>query len=184
VTTQTLCSHNTQRTPHHQYCAQLKTVRISQTLFSAAVRTPHHSAPPTCHLHALRARPQIQHVTRTSAQSRPRPPTHPRRRLRLSLLAPLSKQGVRQSPWPTAGAQTHTNTHRQAGAHHRGPQPMARTRTHASCPPTHPLTHVPTHPRTVRAPPTDTCAHVRFLIRVPTLSRLGYLLFMSWCSVV
>jgi hypothetical protein len=156
VTTQTLCSHNTQRTPHHQYCAQLKTVRISQTLFSAAVRTPHHSAPPTCHLHALRARPQIQHVTRTSAQSRPRPPTHPRRRLRLSLLAPLSKQGVRQSPWPTAGAQTHTNTHRQAGAHHRevhGPWP-AHARTRAAHPLTHSLMYPRTHALCVRRPQT------------------------------
>jgi hypothetical protein len=89
----------------------------------------------------------------------------------------LSKQGVRQSPWPTA--RRHTLTGRQARRTHttqvHGPWP-AHAHSRAA--------HSPTHPRTVRAPPTDTCAHVRFLIWVATLSRLGRLLFMSWCSAV
>jgi hypothetical protein len=93
------------------------------------------------------------------------------------LACPSQQTG--RSPKPVAdGRRADTPTH--TGTPQRGPRPMARTRTHPSCPPTHPLKH----PRTVRAPPTDTCAHVRFLIRIATLSRLGYLLFMSWCSVV
>jgi hypothetical protein len=107
--------------------------------------SPLHSAAPTCHLHALRARPQIQHVTRTSAQPRPRPPTHPRRRLRLSLLAPLSKQGVRQSPWPTARRHTPTHTGRRAHTTEvHSPWP-AHARTRAAHSPTHSRTHAPTH---------------------------------------
>jgi hypothetical protein len=126
--------------------------------------SPLHSAPPTCHLHALRARPHIQHVTRTSAQPRPRPPTSTSPPFLACPVRRISQQTGR-SPKPVAdGAQTHTtHTHRQAGAHHRGPRPMTRTRTHASCP----LTHSPTHPHTHCA-----CAAHRHM-RTRTIPYLG-----------
>jgi hypothetical protein len=115
--------------------------------------SPLHSAPPTCHLHALRARPHIQHVTRTSAQPRPRPPTSTSPPFLACPVRRISQQTGR-SPKPVAdGAQTH-HTHTQAGG--RTPQRSTAhdPHTHARELPTHSLTHAPTHALCVRRPQT------------------------------
>jgi hypothetical protein len=128
----------------------------SLLLNDGAYPSPLHSAPPTCHLHALRARPHqphdTRHVTRTSAQPRPRPPTHPRRRLRLSLLLAPSDFSANRA-FAKARGRRRADTHSQAGRHgaHTPHKSMAHgPHTHTRELPTHP----PTHALCVRRPQT------------------------------